>query len=410
MSFLERTLWVLLLFGFISRLLVASYGIFENDFQEDIRWAESIMKYGLADSYGLSGTDRLPGGKLYILWALGAIKNLSGVSEAVLYKLPANISDLVLAIFLFRFIKVRWGEEKGLITALLYFYSPIVWHISALWGQYDSVLILLLLILLVALFKNWLGITASVLAFTFQFKPQAVFVVPLILLYLWQTRSGAVNFIKRTLKVLGIAIGVIWILSVPFVPNNNAHKADLGKLLSPWELTWTKLEAAHGAYPYGAVNAFNLWGFLKTNWELDSQTWVGVTYRGWGSMLFGVSIMLVIYKLWRRGKPLELEDYGFALGLIFLFGSTFLTRVHERHILPFFFLYLLSVWSAAYRLKIYLLLTILAVMNSWFSYGWLLESPWTESNGSVMSLLSGLVVLGALFELGKIFTRDTFKK
>lgn len=398
-SHLEKVFWGLLLFGFICRLLVVPYGIFSNDFKEDIRRAEVLVEDGMSEFYSSGWTDKLPGGRLYFSWAMGSLKKGSDLSYEMLYKLPANLSDVFLTLFLFYFVSKKWGQGKGMVVALAYFFNPFVLHISAFFGQTDSVQVLLLLIILLALFKGWYGVMAGVLVFAFQFKPHSIIITPLIFMYLWQTEKTMRGLVRRVIKMFVVALGVLWILSVPFAPSSPPEAPDLSRLLAPWRLTWQQFELAEDVYSYGSVNAFNLWGFFKTSWEADNQTWLGLMYSRWGMILFSISTLFVMRLFWKKDRQPVFENYGFALGLIFLFSFTFLTRVHERYIFPVLFFYLLSVWSLKYRIRVYFVMTILAVANSWYAYTWLSGDPWLKPNGGIMSLLSLGVVIIALFEI-----------
>lgn len=401
---IKQVFWVIIVFGIIGRLLVVPCGVYTSDMKLWVDWGQTLVSKSFSEYFTAGWSDRLPGGILYMLWLMAALQRAwPDLSNELVYKLPANIADVVLAYLLFRLVGKKWGEEKGLLTALLYFFNPFVWHITALWGQMDSVQALLLVLILLALFRNWWGVMTGLLVYAFQFKPHSIFIVPLILLYCWQTRINERDFIGRCFKILAIALGIIWVLSVPFVPSNNLAGTDLSKLSSPWELNWQQLMGAKDGYPYASVNAFNLWGLFKTNWDPDNQTLIGLTWEQWGTALFSIAVLVILFALGRGKKKPVFEEYGFALGLIYLSGFTFLTRVHERYILPVFFFYLLAVWSRSYRLKIYLLLTVLAVMNSWFAYGLTVGDPWTKSNSNMASLLSLLVVLVILFEFRKLF-------
>ena len=97
---------------------------------------------------------------------------------------------------------------------------------------------------------------------------------------------------------------------------------------------------AKDAYPYASVNAFNFWGAMKLSWETDTGKWLGVSHNSWGMLMFGIASVTVLVGLIRKKSKPKVEDYLYVTALLSLVAFTFLTRVHERHIFPFFLFYL----------------------------------------------------------------------
>lgn len=409
----EKIFWVMLVFGLLGRLLVVPYGVYVNDMKFWADWGQTLVNERFNEYFTVGWSDRLPGGILYILWLMALLQRVwPTLSNELVYKLPATIADVALAYLIFRLVGKRWGEEKGKWTALLYFYNPFIWHITALWGQMDSVQALLLLLILLALFRNWYGVAVMLLVYAVQFKPHSIIISPLIFLYWWKMGRGWNDFGKRLGVACLVFLSVWWVLSIPFLPHTAEHGSDTDKLFGPYKLSWHQWLVAKEAYPYSSVNAFNFWGGMRLSWIVDQGRWLGITYSSWGYLMFAVTGLLILWKLAQKsGKP-RLDDYIYSLALLFLAAFVFLTRVHERHILPFFLLYLLVVWQKPSRLVVFVLVTIIMVTNNIFAYGWLFNKPWIEPNGRMMSLLSLMVVLIFLKELYELvwLTKDNQRR
>jgi len=400
MSTFEKMFWIMLVFGLLGRFLVTPYGVYANDMKYWVDWGQTLVNENFSQYFMLGWTDRLPGGILYVLWLLAGLQKVFvGLSNEFIFKLPANISDAVLAFLIFRFVGKKWGEEKGFLAFLLFFFNPFVWHVSALWGQMDSVQALLMLLVIFALFRNWYGVSIALLVFAAQFKPHSILLAPIVFIYLWQTREGWRDFGQKIGAAVLVFLGVWWILSVPFLPNTAEYSGDAQKIIGPFKLGWQQWVVARDIYPYASANAFNFWGAMRQSWKTDMSTWAGIKYGDWGLIMFALTGTAILWQLLRKkGKP-HLDNYFYTTALLSLLAFTFLTRVHERHIFPFFLFYLLVIWQRPYRIISYALITLIMVANTIFAYGWATGRPWLEPNGAGMTFLSLLLLGVVLFQL-----------
>ena len=142
MKFFEKNkniIFVLLL-ALILRIFLSFFGTLRLDQGTFIAWSSILVKDGLKTFYN-GWSDYLPG-YLYVLWFLGKL-NIGVIPQAVLYKLPAIISDLATGLLIYKIILKdpsarRRNEKWGLIGASIYLFNPAVWANSSLWGQVDS--------------------------------------------------------------------------------------------------------------------------------------------------------------------------------------------------------------------------------------------------------------------------------
>ena len=100
----RRTLFllsVLLIIGFALRVFLSPYLTFEFDFNTFRAWGNGLSKVGFSQFYDRYWCDYMPG-YLYVLWLLDNIHSaFPKFPVKILYKLPANLSDLGISILIF---------------------------------------------------------------------------------------------------------------------------------------------------------------------------------------------------------------------------------------------------------------------------------------------------------------------
>lgn len=337
------------------------------------------------------------------MWLLAGIKHtFSFLPTELVYKLPANIADTVIAYLVWRFVSQRWGELKGMLAALLYVLNPLTWYISALWGQMDAVQVLLMILSLMALFGGRLVYAAVIFSSVVLFKPHSVIIAPIFLIYLWVNRDSYKGFIRKLLILLSVGMASVWVNSLPFSLSRLNFLEPSSVLLEPLKLVWQRYIVAIDLYPFASVSAFNFWYVFIGDRLTDSTTFIGVSYQSWGIMLFllFLSVLLAFFIL-KRGEAVSPASYYFAASLLALLAFTFLTRVHERHIYPFFALFAFGLFQSRHRAKYYVAITGIALANSIYVFEWYSTR---FSHTFVFSALSLLLVM-----LSILLLRDLIK-
>ena len=328
-----------LLAGFIFRLFLASFGTLQLDHGTFVAWTSSLTTDGFKNFYS-GWSDYLPG-YLYILWGLGKLNLFFPELQTILFKLPAIIADMATAYLIYKIV----GKKKGILFSILYLFNPAIFANSTLWGQVDS-LTALFSLLAVYIFPHSYLLSSISLAGGTLIKPQAAFVLPAIL-YLFLIHK------KKLSEYLSYCFTGLFIFIVGFIPFHNQSNL--------FQFILERLTVSSGQYPYGSVNAFSFWG-LAGFWKPDNITfWIGL----------GVSITLIIliFLIILKKKTLHGEYLISSLSLLITF--LFMTRMHERHLLPVLAPLLIASISNPVLLIVYGGLSLTYIANLAYAYEWI---------------------------------------
>jgi hypothetical protein len=124
----------------------------------------------------------------------------------------------------------------------------------------------------------------------------------------------------------------------------------------PLDLIKERFDKAYEQYKFASLNTFNFWGVFAM-WTSDETVFLGLTYKNWGTIIFGAIYALIFgffirYKLLGKDSKKEYTYLIFQAVTLILFSLfLFVTRVHERHLLPsivFFTLILFRSWIFPY--------------------------------------------------------------
>ena len=295
-------------------------------------WGQMVAKYGPADFYAQGFCD-YPPGYLYVLGLQGLIAgalNLAPGSTAylVLLKLPAITCDVAISYLLYR-IGRRYGKSTwALLAAAAWAFMPAAILDSAMWGQMDAVLVLLMLLVLDAFLQRKPDIAAIWYAVALMVKPQAL-MLGVILLggYVIEIREDPKRGFLRLLRGIGLCLGLSAVIALPFL-----IKQPIGYIFEKYLSTLT-------SYPYATVNALNLFYIAGGNWVAQETAVLGLSYSAWGTIGMAVSVALALILMFKSGK-LRAVPLCTALMLagVFCLG----VRMHERYMFPRLVLLLLA--------------------------------------------------------------------
>lgn len=309
---------------------------------------------------------------------------LEGKLHIALVKMPAILADFGMGFLIYKFLKEFRNERMGKIGALIFLFNPVIWYNSAVWGQTDAIINFFGL-WSIYLFSRKKPLWATfVFLFSLYFKGSLLIFLPIILILLWQSKE---DWWKKVLVVL-VTPPVLAYLSFPFV-----------KWMSPipwmYHLYRDRVFGHQGNML--SANAFNLWAVIfGIDFSLNDQgKFLYLTFKNWGQLLFGGSVLLPLLALWRQ-KKFNLVMTSWVLFLVSLFSFLFLTNMHERYLYPAIpyltlLVFLLPSWkffygffSALFFLNLYHLWYIPDILGLR-----LLFTPFTVKFFSVANLILG---------------------
>lgn len=285
------------------------------------------------------------------------------------------MADMAIAFVIYWFAKLK-KIKRPIFWSLLYLLSPFSWYLSALWGQYDQVSFLFLLLSFIFLVKKKLFWAPILFLISFSIKPTSLLFAPLF----------AFSYFSQKPKIKTILSGVlvslsIFIASVSVFVNENLFKFIFSDLL---EIVFFK------AAPRVSTNTFNFWRIIHGDNALGQMTpFLKIPSLYWGGLVFLI-IHIIIFL---RFKKITLENTFMSIFLIGVGGWVFLTNMLERYVFAgLVALLLVSIYKRG-LLKYWLILSIIFWINlyyHWWFPEWLkpLESALTWNEDVLTRLLS----------------------
>ena len=325
----RRADWLIILAALVAgaaiRLWLLPMDGLRGDLDQFVGWVHHIATRGLDSLYGDTDAGPVSFGPVmgYVWAALAAIQpafatvtDASDPAIRVLMKLPATLADFGLAALVAVALRDRphWAAI-GFAGVLLH---PVVFYVSAWWGQYESIFMLTGLAAFVAASERRNGIAAALIALALMTKPQAIpFLVPFAA---WFWAAGGIREIARA-AVIGLT--VIVVLWLPFLAAGGPlHYLDNIRYYSS------------GVFAILSVRAWNPWWLLQElaaggDFIRDDVAFLGpLTFRHLGyaaTAFFSVAIGLAVVRNPRR----ERLALGLAASVLTFF--TFMTQMHERY-------------------------------------------------------------------------------
>ncbi|HTK03287.1 MAG TPA: glycosyltransferase family 39 protein, partial [Alphaproteobacteria bacterium] len=281
-------------------------------------------------------SDYLPG-YLYILYFLGKIKGF--IPDVILYKLPAILADISTGFLIYKIIRKTKSEKLGLLGASIYIFNPAIIANSTLWGQVDS-FVALFSLLAVYLLTTSYWLSTIFLAIGTLVKPQAAFILPVVLLIMIKEKWP----IKKIFVYLLIGLFMFLGLFIPFWNHGNLFNFIL-----------ERLTISANQYQFTSINAFNFWALFGF-WKPDNFHWI-----------IGIIVALLISTFAVRKN----KSPYFLCAVIFSSSFLFMTRMHERHFLPALAFLAIAAIENPLLLLPYIGFSLTYVANLYYAYVWI---------------------------------------
>ena len=312
------TLDGILLALLVAKLVVAPLWQYRIDIGAYSAWAMKLAVEGPARFYAPGYFADYPPGYMYVLWWIGMVAkafSLGTSSFVTLIKLPAILADLAVSRLIFARLRGA-GKRLAWLGAMAFALNPALVLDSAVWGQTDSILALLVLLAFFAQGERrfelaWIFAAVAVLT-----KPQAMLMVPLLVLWpVGWWKSG------RPLLALLATLATVFVIADPFRGDR------------PWRWLIDLYGGTTGYYSETAVNAMNLQALLFGMRRPDSTILLGLTAQVWGYVIGGL-LGLAFFVAYVRRPTRWAHASMFASATLVAFFC--LSRMHVRYLYPFF--------------------------------------------------------------------------
>lgn len=319
--------------AFLIRVIGAvKYLGYESDMNCFFGWADRIYKVGFGEFYSKDVFTDYPPGYMYVLYVLGAIRNLLNLDYysgfyVFLVKLPAILCDLFAGGLIYHMAKKHFTGKSAVIISCFYLLNPAIIINSSIWGQVDSVYTLFVILMCYFVYQKKLPYAYFAFGLGILIKPQMLIFSP-ILLYGIIDQVFLEDFTKKKFVVnlaIGLsAIGVIALLAMPF---------GLSDVIGQYTDTIT-------SYPYASINAYNIWTVFGLNWVDQTGKFLFLTYNQWGTLFIILVIAIATYISFKLKN--NKSKYFYLAGFIITGIFTLSVRMHERYMFPALILLLLT--------------------------------------------------------------------
>ncbi len=337
---------------FLRLWLGATSKGFETDISCFLAWSNRVYNLGFSEFYAPDIFTDYPPGYIYLLYPIGAVLHrfgLDGFSAAglLLLKLPSLLCDMAAGLLIYYIGCREANQTAALLTSMLYLLNPAVLINSVVWGQTDSCLTLLVLLLCLFLTNKQLIPASFSFVTGLLLKPQMLIFAPLILYGIYEylmdwhqkyisnskasgstcSKSGFMELFQTIAG--GVSSLLFFLLAIlPFGPE---------KVLPQYTDTLI-------SYPYASVNACNIWGLFGLNWTSQENTFLYTPLTfvqiGTAAIIILTLLSAVIFEVLRRKG---MKERYFLTGS-FIMVTTFLcsVRMHERYLYPAMLLILIT--------------------------------------------------------------------
>lgn len=280
---------------------------------------------------------------------------LANIHLLKIFTLIFDFGGLIVLNLSLKHFKIKTLNPIFFILNIGYLYNTLFW------GQIDAIhsFFMFLSIFLILKEKPTLAVLSFVLAL--NLKLQSVVFAPVLIIVLL---PFLVKDPKQIVKILISSLVLQFVIFAPFIFANKMN--DIISIAT----------SSVGFFPYLSLQAFNAWYLIagpSARWMTDNITYIGLTAKNIGLMLFAISSIVAlipsvkIVKDMIKQKTSTFTKSDFAsicltVGLLFFNFFFFNTQMHERYIHPA----MLFIFAYAFLEKkpiIYILISLLYFLN-----------------------------------------------
>jgi hypothetical protein len=348
-------------------------------------WVSSIREGGLADFYerdfepfAKANYPPLINESFYVSDLLAEKISPEDIKiKAALYKAPAILMETIVFVIL--------GITLSPLLLLILLINPGIFYNTLLWGQTEGLMASLIVLSCYFCFRRnksyltWLFLILALLV-----KQSALIFFPLFFVFSLKQFG-----IKKSILPALVSIVVFVISFTPYY----------GWSFIPQSINFLLVESQGQSHQFqSSVNALNLW-FLSGKNLLPDNLGDPVSYRNVGIGIMGFFYIYLLFLAFRA--KLSFKQSLILAGLVNFAVFLFMTRVHERHLLPT--LILLSpiiIEDGILGIIIYISISLISFYNMYLIW----NEKFSSYNFEILTWLSSILIAGFLLVL--FITRD----
>ena len=354
-------------------------------------WTWALVQNPLRDFYALNlevPPDHLPG-DLWILYLIGKLTgwlvpspNYYSESYIIVLKIVPTVVDVLMTVVLFAIARRIVVERLALLIALAYALNPASIVITGIWGQWDSLSLLLALAAIGSLLSGRLTASMVFLTIACLVKPQFGLLLPPMGAYwlrsIWPSgRRFSVRTMARIVRgqwrplVVSIAAMLSTVLAVclPF-------GVSISGRFTQWSIM-DRVRFSLDRYNATTLGANNMWilPIGRGGPPGDDHAVIGwLTFQALGTLLLLACVGIAVWMVLNMPRPEEALVWSstFVMMSAFLFS----TRMHERYLFP---VVVFSLLLCAFRMRYVLLaagVSFAVFANVYLSLTW----GWGDGN------------------------------
>lgn len=308
--------WLLILVLLLVVRFFVSTLSYNNDMNNHFAWVQSIKTDGLDGFYerdfspfAQANYPPLITETFFLSQKLSDSLHLENQKLSfALYKVPAVATETAAIILL--------GVCFSPLLLVVLLVNPGIFYNTLLWGQTEGLVAAFVVFSIYFIFKRKLYLSWIMFSIALLFKQSAIIFFPFLLL----VSIKQFDYKKVIMPVL-LSFTLFAVCFIPFYPHNFLTGSI--KFL---------INDSQGQQFLSSVNALNFWFLIGKNNISDLNTFIGLNYRLIGMAITGIFYVYILYLAIKT--KLDFKKSLILAGFINFAVFLFMTRIHERHLMP----------------------------------------------------------------------------
>lgn len=310
-----------------------------------------LMRFGfLMQKLGLNSWVQ-PGYENFLTWFQQPIvwDNPFKIDFIFSIKILPILADLVIAMVIW--VLARKNKSKAAIVwPVVYLWSPFSIYLSAIWGQYDQVSFLMLLLAILSLDKLQF-LSPILFSLSLGIKPTSAIFIPFYLYLMIKRRNKWKQFGLGVILAIVLNYWMLW----QFAVDGNVFKLITNRIIPA---------VIYKSEPRISVNSYNFWHMIAGDVSVNQGTnFLFMPFRYWGILA------LIILNWWAIRFDMQSKNRTFlALAIIGIGSWLFGMNMLERYLFGGVGFLLITAMNKKGLVPVWVILSVLFLFN--LANGW----------------------------------------